>query len=65
MSHESVQVVRSIYTLGEGTSARGYMHAEIEHVNPPDAVETGTRQGADSFARIRDVYDEVRIEPRE
>jgi ketosteroid isomerase-like protein len=39
------------------------MHPEIEYVNPPDAVEPGTRSGADSFARILDAYDDVRIKP--
>lgn len=66
MSQENVDIVRSIYDAWrEGTSARQYMHPEIEYVNPPDAVEPGTRRGADSFARIRDAYDDVRINPDE
>ena len=34
-------------------------------VNPPDAVEPGTRRGRRAFAGIRDAYDDVRIEPEE
>jgi len=66
MSAQNVEVVRSIYSAWrENRSARGYMHPEIEYVNPPDAVEPGTRSGADSFQRIRDAYDDVLIEPDE
>jgi len=66
MSQQNVQLVRSIYDAWrEGTSARGFMDPEIEYVNPPDAVEPGTRQGAASFGRIRDAYDDVRVEPHE
>jgi len=66
MSQENVQLVRSIYDAWrEGTSARAFMDPEIEYVNPPDAVEPGNRRGASSFARIRDAYDGVRIDPVE
>jgi ketosteroid isomerase-like protein len=66
MSQENVEIVRAIYDAWrEGSSARGFMDPQIEYVNPPDAVEPGTRRGADSFARIRDAYDDVRIEPEE
>jgi len=34
-------------------------------VNPPDAVEPGTRYGRKAFAGIRDAYDDVRVEPEE
>jgi ketosteroid isomerase-like protein len=64
MSAQNVEIVRSIYSAWwENRSARRYIHPEIEYVNPPDAVEPGTRSGADSFARIRDAYDDVRIKP--
>ncbi len=64
MSEENVDVVRSIYAawLG-GTSARGFMDADIEYVNPPDAVETGTLRGPKSFGLVGDVYDDVEVHP--
>jgi hypothetical protein len=41
MSRENVELVRRIYAAWlAGTSARGFMDADIEYVNPPDAVET-------------------------
>lgn len=66
MSQANIEVVRGIYDAwSEGRSARGFMEPDIEYVNPPDAVESGVRRGRDSFARIRDAYDDVRVEPRE
>jgi ketosteroid isomerase-like protein len=66
MPQENVEIVRGIYEAWrEGRSARGFMDPEIEYVNPPDAIEPGIRRGPDSFARLRDVYDEVQIEPLE
>ena len=64
MSRENVEVVSSIYSawLG-GTSARGFMDPDIEYVNPPDAVETGTLRGPKSFGLIRDAYDDVQVRP--
>ena len=54
MSEESVNVVRAIYAAWlEGASARGFMDSDIEYVNPPDAVETGTLRGPKSFGLIR------------
>jgi ketosteroid isomerase-like protein len=64
MSQENVELVRSIYAAWQaGTSARGFMDAEIENVNPADAVETGTLRGPQSFGLIRDAYDDVRVRP--
>ena len=64
MSQENVEVVRSIYAAWlAGTSARGFMDPQIEYVNPPDAVETGTLRGPKSFGRIRDAYDDVQVRP--
>ena len=66
MSDESIQVVRAIYDAWrEGRSVRPLMDDQIEYVNPPDAVEPGTRHGPASFEAILDVYDDVRIEPQE
>ena len=57
---ESVAFSRSgrrLYTVPEGSDP------QIEYVNPPDAVETGTLRGPKSFARIRDAYDDVQVRP--
>jgi ketosteroid isomerase-like protein len=64
MSQEDVEVVRSIYAAWlAGTSARGFIDSNIEYVNPPDAVETGTLRGPKSFGLIRDAYDDVEVRP--
>jgi ketosteroid isomerase-like protein len=65
MSEEKLEVVRRIHAAWKvGASASDYMDAEIEYVNPPDAVETGTVRGPDSFDLIRDAYDDVEIHPQ-
>ena len=64
MSRANVELVRGIYAAWRaGTSARGFMDADIEYVNPPDAVETGTLRGPASFGLIRDAYDDVEVRP--
>ena len=64
MSEENVELVRAIYAAWlKGESARDFIAADIEYVNPPDAVEPGTRRGRKAFAAIRDAYDDVRVEP--
>jgi ketosteroid isomerase-like protein len=66
VSTTPVEVIRSIYEAWrDGRSARGFMDPEIEYVNPPDAIEPGTRTGPDTFARFRDAYDLSRIETHE
>jgi ketosteroid isomerase-like protein len=66
VSEENVEIVRSIYRAwADGRSARDLIDTEIEYVNPPDAVESGTRRGPDAFRGIRDAYDDVKIEPSE
>jgi uncharacterized protein len=64
VSHENVEIVRSIYAAWlAGSSARGLMDPDIEYVNPPDAIETGTLHGPASFGLIRDVYDDLEVRP--
>jgi ketosteroid isomerase-like protein len=66
MPDENVHVVRSIYAAWlEGSSAAAWIDADVEYVNPPDAIEPGTRRGRAAFRAIRDAYDDVRIEPQE
>jgi ketosteroid isomerase-like protein len=66
MSQQALEIVESIYDAWrEGRSARRFMDPEIEYVNPPDAIEPGVRRGPDSLGRVREAFDDVRIEPRE
>jgi ketosteroid isomerase-like protein len=63
MSEANVELVRRIHSAWSAhISWRGYLDPAIEYVNPPDAVEPGTRRGIDSFARVGDAYEDVRIE---
>ena len=51
MSHENVDTVRTIYERGaidrQVEVMRGVLHRDAVWINPPDAVEPGTRHGAD------------------
>jgi uncharacterized protein len=64
MSDRNVQLVRSIYELwGRHESARDLIDSELEYVNPPYAVEAGTRHGRSMLAKVRDVYPDFRVDP--
>ncbi|TMM17538.1 MAG: hypothetical protein E6F96_08480 [Actinobacteria bacterium] len=64
MSEQNVQLVRSIYELwGRNESAHHLIDPEIEYVNPPYAVEAGTRRGRGALSKIREVYPDFRVEP--
>jgi ketosteroid isomerase-like protein len=63
---DKLDVVREIYDAWlTGRTARDYIDADIEYVNPPDAVEPGVRHGRKWFAAIRSSYDDVVVEPLE
>jgi ketosteroid isomerase-like protein len=65
MSGENVEVVRSIYRAWEkGESARDFIDADVEYVNPPYAVEPGVSRGRAMFGRIRDAYEDVSVRPQ-
>ena len=49
MSQENIEVVRTIYAAWNHGFA-GLLDAEVEWVNPPDAVEGGTHTGTEAFA---------------
>ena len=52
MSAENVEVVRRIHdawNTGESPQELGLLAPDVEWVNPPEAVETGVRQGAEAF----------------
>ena len=68
MSEENVE---QFHRINKELSARrtlspDFLAAEVEWVNPPDAVEPGVRQGIDSFneaiSSIFDAWKEVRFE---
>jgi ketosteroid isomerase-like protein len=53
VSQENVDVIRRIYAVWakEGSPVpSGLLDSQIEWVNPPDAIERGTRSGVDAFA---------------
>ena len=57
-------LVRSIYRLwGEKGSARHLIAPDLEYVNPPYAVESGTRRSRSMLAKVREVYPDFRLEP--
>ena len=62
MSQENVKLVRRIYDAWEREeSARHFIAADVEYVNPSYAVEPGTRHGRKSFAVIRDTYEDFEL----
>jgi ketosteroid isomerase-like protein len=64
MSQENVDLVREIYALWSADkSARHLIDAELEYVNPPYAVESGTRHSRDTLGKVREVYPDFRVEP--
>ena len=57
MSAQNVQLVRTIYELwASHQPARHLIDPELEYVNPPYAVEAGTRRGRRALSMIREVY---------
>jgi ketosteroid isomerase-like protein len=62
MSEENVQLVRRIYDAWDSDqSAREFISADVEYVNPTYAVEGGVRQGRKSFSLVRDTYEDFKI----
>jgi ketosteroid isomerase-like protein len=68
MSEENVERFHHIYEEWYARHRLGpdLVEEDVEWVNPPDAVETGTRRGADSFNEaiksVFDAWEEVRFE---
>lgn len=65
MSEENVELIRRIYEAWDREeSARDFIAADVEYVNPSYAVEPGTRHGRKSFSVVRDTYEDfsVRVE---
>jgi ketosteroid isomerase-like protein len=72
MSHQNVAVVRAIHEAlarGESPATLGLLHPDIEYVNPPGAVEPGTRRGItayeDALRSMNEAFEDVRIEVHE
>lgn len=72
MSAANVEIVRRIYQAwGKGMAEdwRELLDPDIEWVNPPDAVEPGTRRGLEDFtaalAMVSDTFDGPRLEIEE
>ena len=64
MTDDKLEIVREIYARWlDGRSPRELIADDVEYVNPPDAVEGGTRRGRAAFRGLGDVYQDVRIEP--
>jgi ketosteroid isomerase-like protein len=64
MSQENVEIVRAIYDAwAKQASAAHLIAADIEYVNPPYAVESGTRHDRKALASVQEVYPDFRVEP--
>ncbi len=64
VSEDSVEVVREIHRRwAAGESTAELIADELEYVNPPYAVESGTRVGRSALGRIREVYPDFRWDP--
>jgi hypothetical protein len=64
VSEESVEFAREIHrrwAVGESTA--GLIAEDLEYVNPPYAVESGTRVGRRALGKIREVYPDFRWDP--
>jgi ketosteroid isomerase-like protein len=66
MSQENLDVVRAIYAAWtEDASAGDLIASDMEYVNPPYAVETGSPRERRTLAKIRDIYPDFRVEPEQ
>jgi ketosteroid isomerase-like protein len=62
VSQENVEVIRRIYAVWERESSpvpSGLLDPEIEWVNPPDAIERGTRRGIEAFSDAADAVSDT------
>ena len=64
VSQANVDLVKTIYARWtDGESARDLIAKDLAYVNPPYAVESGTRRDRRTLSRIRDVYPDFHVEP--
>lgn len=63
MSEANVELVRHIFDAWtREQSAAEFIADEVEYVNPPYAVEPGTRRGRAGFAMVGDIYEDFELE---
>lgn len=63
MSSENVELIRAMYeAMAAGESLRPFVAEDLEYVNPPDAVEPGTRHGYRTLTSVLDVYPDFHVE---
>jgi hypothetical protein len=72
VSQENVDVVRRIYQAWEidmTPEQSGLLDPDVEWVNPPEAVEPGTRKGIGAFTAaaeaVSDTFEEARVDIEE
>ena len=72
MSRETLAIVEAIHEAlarGESPASLGLLHPDIEYVNPPGAVEPGTRRGIaayeDALGSMNESFEDVRIKVHE
>jgi ketosteroid isomerase-like protein len=63
MSQENVELVRAIYRAwADNRSAAPFIDKDLEYVNPPNAVEPGTKRGRHHLRKVSEVFPDVRFE---
>lgn len=69
MSADDVELVRRLHEAwnrGEDLIALGLVHEDFEYVNPPYAIEPGTRSGWEGWqtanSRLMESWEDVRVE---
>ena len=72
MEGSAIKLVHAVYAAWNREEFPGpddLLHPEIEYVNPPDAVEPGTRRGLEAFAqalaKTLEGWEVWRMEPEE
>ena len=72
MSRENVEIVRRFYRAWAGDEFPGpveLMDPEMEYVNPPEAVEPGTRRGVAEFSsaieKVLEGWETWQMEPEQ
>jgi ketosteroid isomerase-like protein len=62
MPEENLELVRRIYDAwNRRESTRELIAEDLEYVNPPYAVEPGTRRGRDTFALVTDMIEDFEL----
>jgi ketosteroid isomerase-like protein len=62
----NVELARAVYrALADRGPTDELIHADAEYVNPPYAVEPGTRPWSVALERLLDIYPDFTLEPEE